>query len=554
MVALKKINSLFFIACVFSVGLFNEYLSCAASAVLIIRLIYITVKKKSFSFNCNPVTAAVALTVLFYLISPFWAVDGGMAFIGFLKYLPLLIFMLVIGQDEEKEDITELLPVAAVFMTAVSSALSFIPSASGYFTVAGRLSGFFQYSNTYAVFVLLSLTALISKGIKKWYEWAFAAVMLFGIFYSGSRTVFIIMLISLPITVIFTRNKRFILSFFGFLIIGVSTVVIYTVLSGNFDSIGRFLTVSLKESTFLGRLLYYKDALPVILKNPFGLGFMGYYYTQQSFQTGVYSVMYVHNDFLQLALDIGWIPASAVVFALVWSLFKKKTDAFRRIMLLTLAAHSCLEFNFAFVAIFMLFIALLDTESGKRITVSRIAPAASAASVMAVLCLYFSVAQFLSYIKKDEAALKLYPLNTVSKIRLLTETEDIEEMKDIALNITENNEYVSVAYSAIARYYYSRGDFEKVMKYKNLTFEYAPYQTEEYREYCYMLIVGIRLYENAGDTASADCCRYELLKIPNMLEALNEKTSDIGFMIDDKPDFSLGEEINKYISNIEIAG
>lgn len=58
----------------------------------------------------------------------------------------------------------------------------------------------------------------------------------------------------------------------------------------NIAFLERFYVFSIKESTFVGRLLYYYDALPVIRKNPFGLGYMGYYYIQQSIQTGVYFV------------------------------------------------------------------------------------------------------------------------------------------------------------------------------------------------------------------------------------------------------------------------
>ena len=46
---------------------------------------------------------------------------------------------------------------------------------------------------------------------------------------------------------------------------------------------GRFLTTSLHSSTLLGRLLYAQDALPVILRHPFGLGYRSYTYMQGSF-------------------------------------------------------------------------------------------------------------------------------------------------------------------------------------------------------------------------------------------------------------------------------
>lgn len=53
-------------------------------------------------------------------------------------------------------------------------------------------------------------------------------------------------------------------------------------MTGNMQSIGRYLTISLSSSTFLGGLLYVKDAVIPILTNPLGLGYQGYGYEQGS--------------------------------------------------------------------------------------------------------------------------------------------------------------------------------------------------------------------------------------------------------------------------------
>ena len=99
-----------------------------------------------------------------------------------------------------------------------------------------------------------------------------------------------------------------------FLIAAAASVLALVIYSALFDSFGifrRVLSLSFTESTFVGRFLYYMDALPQILRRPFGMGYMGYYYDQLSVQTGVYSVMYLHNDLFQLVLDTGWIPAAS---------------------------------------------------------------------------------------------------------------------------------------------------------------------------------------------------------------------------------------------------
>ena len=79
--------------------------------------------------------------------------------------------------------------------------------------------------------------------------------------------------------------------------------------------------LSLNESTFIGRIIYFKYGLRLIAKNPFGLGYLGFYYTEQFNQTAVYSVRYIHNELLQLLLDIGWLPAAFFAAALIAALF-----------------------------------------------------------------------------------------------------------------------------------------------------------------------------------------------------------------------------------------
>ena len=118
----------------------------------------------------------------------------------------------------------------------------------------------------------------------------------------------------------------------------------------------------------------------------------------------------------------------------------------------------------------------------------------------------------------------------------------------MADRILEQNEYVSIAYSAKARYAYSVGDFGKVISYKKDVFKYAPYQIEEYNEYCRMLIIGIQLYEQNGDIDSAEYCKNELLEVPEILKSVEKKTDELAFRLTDKPQLTLDDEILNYIT------
>ena len=141
------------------------------------------------------------------------------------------------------------------------------------------------------------------------------AVLFFGIALSGSRTVFILWIAVIVVFFFLSKSGKkrlYVAALAAVLVLGTG---IYAAVTGDLGSIARYLTTSTSSSTLMGRLLYCRDALPVILRHPLGLGYMGYYFTQGSFQTGVYSVYNVHNELFQLLLDVGWIPAGVCIWA-----------------------------------------------------------------------------------------------------------------------------------------------------------------------------------------------------------------------------------------------
>lgn len=84
----KKIGALpiiFFISLLMA-GTFHEFVACVLTVVLAVTLCYVLVRDKQLYINLNITTISVVLISLFYALSIIWAVDRGMAFIGFLKY------------------------------------------------------------------------------------------------------------------------------------------------------------------------------------------------------------------------------------------------------------------------------------------------------------------------------------------------------------------------------------------------------------------------------------------------------------------------------------
>ena len=547
----KKLDfiSAFLIFSLCAVGLFHEFVACIAGLVLVVYLGIYICRNKSLKIYFNLCFISVLLIVLSYGISVFWALDHGVAVIGFFKFLPLLIFLIVIMQQQEKtEDYFKILPYVASAMTIISTILMQIPTLTKWFSVSGRLSGFFQYSNTFAVFLLIALIITATKEKYTKTDFFFIPIILFGIMYSGSRTVFALMLVSVFVIIILNKNKKFKIILLTATVTIISVALIYALLTDNFRTIGRFLTVSLQESTFVGRLLYFRDAFPVILRHPFGMGYMGYYYYQHSIQTGVYTVKFIHNDFLQLLLDIGWIPVIIFVVAILKPFFKKGTSLQKRLLLFVISAHSCFDFDFQYLAIFMIFILLLDYKDGKekQININTIL-SISVTSVISILFAYIGLAQALTYFMQYDLSDKIYPWNTQNHIEMLANSQDLTENEEIADKVIENNGHVAIAYDVKSKLAYSKGDFAGVIEYKEKAIEVSPFTYKTYEDYCYMLINGIYLYEKVDDEYSADVCKKELIKTVAILKLNTQRLSQLGRLIDDQPTTKLPDDIIKYV-------
>lgn len=528
----------------FLAGLYHEWSACLAGIYLAGWLLYVHRTRKTLRLPKNISMLALTVIALFYLLSPLWAVDRGMALLGFAKFLPLPLFAIAVRQFDldRRRELLQTVPLTGVVMTILSLALGQFPAFSDFFLVNSRLAGFFQYPNTFAMFLLAGFILTLSRKQPGWRELLYLAVLLAGIILSGSRTVFILLLAVAAYYLIVSKNRRLRRILLGLLAFFIAATVVYALATGNLSSAARYLTASLSTSTFVGRFLYFRDAIPQILTHPLGLGYMGYHYTLGSFQTGVYSLVHVHNDLLQLMLDVGWLPAILLVWALVKGFFSGRCTAHDRVLLLALCAHALFDFDFQFLSLWFLLILLMDLDAGSCLS-WRAAPAPTVLwGVLCAVSLYFGVASGLCFLHAQTAAVRVYPGYTDAWLQLLTEAEDTETMETVADNILKHNESISLAHSAKARAAYSRGDFGAVIAYKTRAITLARYTLAEYLDYFDMLTVGVELYTQAGDTASADVCRQELLSIPDRLAQVLESTSALGRKISDQPALDLPPE------------
>ena len=542
--------SIAFFASLFCSASFHEYISCILSVLLSVWLLVNHLRRNCTKVYFNLSTLTLTVLILFYGLSVFYAVDPGMAFIGFLKYLPLPLFALGIMQSDERKTIIDMLPYAVAIMAVLSALLAQIPLLSDYFLAAGRLSGFLQYPNTFAILILVAELLLLTKERIRYYDAITIAFLVAALIYTGSRTALVIAIPANIAALLFTKSKRFIFYSVLALLGGGFIATVFLISTNNSQIINNIMQISFRDSGLTERLLYYYDAFPVILKHPFGLGYMGYYYMQPSFQTGMYSTVYVHNDLLQLMLDVGWLPALLFVLAVFRKLFGKRTKKSVRIVLATLLVHGMLDFDLQFITLFFVYLLFLDLKAGKEFILGgKKAVVCSISSLLACVSLYMGIALVMFVIGETNASYAMYPYNVTTETALLAESDDIDRSNEIAEALCERNEYVPLAYTVRARHAYKNGDFAQLIKLKNQIFEKAPFVYDEYEEYVRMLINGVTHCRDAGDEEMAKKCVEELKSISDKLSALPDRISPLGKLVDEQPEYSLPQVLVEYIAS-----
>ena len=534
-----------------AIGLYHELASALMGMVLLIWLIFLK-KEQALRYHASVTIVAPFAIYICYVLSCIWAVDSGLAAWGIARYLPLPLMALCLSQTESKERATILqdIPWIGGAMTVVSYVLQFVPLLHDMFSVSDRLSGFFLYPNTFACFLLLGLEVLLLQTEKlRWSEIVCAVVLAFGLLQAGSRTVFVLAIAAILVCLLLKRKKP------AYMIAGASVAGgILLMLAANLiarnTATEHMLDISTNASTLLGRLLYWKDALPQIVKHPFGLGYLGYYVTQSSFQTGVYSVRWIHNDALQLLLDIGWVPVIIALVALIKAVISKRVTILQKVVLLTLLAHCMMDFDLEFVAMYFVLLLCLDWEEGKKQTLKFGAIPVALASILTAATLYIGVGSTLNYMDKHEAAVKCYPWDTLSRTELLTQATTAEEMDAQADQILKQNDYVALAWDAKAQAAFSRGDFSTVIQAKQRAMTLNKYATDEYVDYFEKLRVGYELYQQNSDTDSAEICRQEIVDIQNRIDMVLEETDSLAWRIVDQPELTMPQEYYDYLTSI----
>lgn len=544
-----------FICCLFFYGMYYEFCGSIIGLILSVVLGMHLLCKGKLSLHWNLGIAVAGMFVIFHFISVVYAVDAGMSALGIFKYAWIFLFLLCYMQlkPKEKEYVIGSIPYVGLVIFVLGVVAFFVEGLYRQWYVNDRLGGCFQYPNTCALFLLVGFILLgDKKNLKKW-EYGCLLCLLVGILMTGSRTVFVLTF-CVAIFLVFRRKN---VALF-FVVLGIAIAgIIYFLVTEDVSNIGRIATFSLTDSTLIGRILYAKDAVGLLLEHPFGMGHMGYYYMQNLIQTGMYSVQYVHNDWLQIGLDIGWFPMVFYAVAVVKAMFCKAVSGTQKLILAVIFLHGLLDFDLSygsFLCVMLLIMVEVPISSvqreqssimtwnslKRRVTIGILA-------MWSIVCVYFSVPLLAYYNGDAKMAVQWYPWYTEAKLVLLSESEDVDEVEKLADEILKQNDTCALAYAAKAMVAYCEDDYTDVICYQKKAIDRNYYSYEEYNNYAYMLYDGVIFSEKEQ---TIQMCKAELYNIPQYLEDAKSRLSKLGAMIDDQPQLEVDEELTMILEEI----
>ncbi len=513
---------------------FSAYLVGAFIAVMLLKQLVIT--KKSIHYKEQLYWGSVLMCIS-AVSGIFPAVDRGNAFLGFLRVLVFVLWQFYLMQFSENTRNQGLacLPWLGAGMVLLGILARFIPEMTDFFWQADRFGGFFQYSNTCALFLLINLLILTRETEPEYFHFFLFDLQLIGLFLTGSKGG-ILLLIPVGL-LIFIKKQEFRKNIFWTCGILVATAAIYGWISGDYQNISRIFTLFQYQSTLLGRFLYLVDALPVLVTHPLGIGYMGYASMQPAIQTGVYTSLFVHNDWIQMGLDFGWIFLITAVIVMSRQLFKGKQESYKKWILGLICIYSLLEFHLQYLVIVMILPLLFDYQEEKRIVQKKgtVLENQILISFAAILFLYFGLSSFLGFTGNTKLSIAMYPYDTQILEKAMSVETDKDTAVDLAQKILRLNPYSSSSYNVFAYALLMEGDYQGALENKLRVLEIERFDMAEYAD-CEEMVSFVRQSDPSSEMSGL--CDDILFRMEQLVRQTEETVSPIAYKLRDKPVFN----------------
>lgn len=488
------------------------------------------------------------LLLLCAVVSAFTGIDSGERVYGLIRLAAVFLTMLMLEQKNEEQKVFCLkwIPIYGIGMVLIS--FLFYPSAVSWEWISGvgRLAGAFAYPNTMALFCLLGIAA--AEHLYVTGKRLIQAGLCAGLLWTGSRAAFVFLCAWVLWRVAANRRRKCLL----WCLCGLcgSMAVICSLGERLPDSL-RFLKLTLYASTFQGRLLYWEDAIRILIKYPAGVGYMGYFYVQQAMQTGAYSVRFVHNELLQCMLDYGILAGAAAVLLFLQEICSQEKACWKKELLLLTGAYSLFDFHLQYFSIVFILL-LLEEKPEKEIKGSWVKPLSFLTGIAAGLyVLSVGIGNFFAERGNYAQAVFWNPLSIDYKMEYLLQAEELKTAMPRAERVISQNAYSYAAYKIISNQCAQEGNLEAFIHNRREVLKLRKYHIEEYEEYFEILLSFYLRASGEKDPEQIERCTEEMIRIPEMILEVKQNTSIRAFRIVDKPELIWKPEYQAFIDQLK---
>ena len=536
----------------FIYGTLYDFSSLLVVSIIQLILIIYYIKNKKIKIELNMTFICLVSLALFSFLTIIWAVDKNDAMIGGLRYLSVLIFAILLMQldNEKKNKIYITLAYSALTMLIISLLLGIIPATRGIvFLKNYRLKGFFEYSNTFALFLLLGLI-VITQSKRNKVSIIMHIAFIAGIILTGSRTTLILTALFVLAWCFSKENKQKKTYLIIYICIFV-LFILYVLVFNQSSVLGRL--ISFKSTTLLERFVYWKDGISLLKTNLFGHGYMGYSYKIYSIQTGPYETRFVHNEYLQMAIDIGIMPTLLFIGTLIKSIVSRNNSKLNKILLVIIMIHMLIDIDLQYLIIWIFIILALDSNELKEKIITFNYTTVVVLAIIFVVYLYYGIATLMFFIGNYKVSQNMINNYTEANTIEMIEQKDLDDAHKIADKILKDNRYVHQAYGINASYYYNKLSFEKMVENKKQEIALDKYNEEVYKEYILLLSKSIDYFQKIQDFNNLSKYINYVTEVEEMVKSVNENINKLEKEIydEDTIELKLSDELIKYIEEMK---
>ncbi|MDP4145937.1 MAG: O-antigen ligase family protein [Bacillota bacterium] len=177
------------------------------------------------------------------------------------------------------------------------------------------------------------------------------SALILGYLLLTRQYLFLFLLCPIAIFAVFFKNEKYHIKKGVFIAIAVSIAAAIGVLVK--VSFGRLTNIGIGTAQLQERFVFYEDALKLIRNNLMGIGAGTYESRQFIYQSASYGIRYIHNGFLQLAVDFGVEFLAAciifIVYCIVQAYRNKRLRSIYFLITVMILTHSMLDFTMSFV-------------------------------------------------------------------------------------------------------------------------------------------------------------------------------------------------------------